>query len=239
MTRPVVAIDGPAGAGKTTASRALARRLGFAHVDTGAMYRAVGILAEERGVALDDDAALAQLVAGLSFELAEGGERLLVRGAGPVSGTPGRDVVGRDLSEAIRGPHAGELASRVSTRPVVRERLVALQRALGAEGGIVMEGRDIGTVVFPDAAAKLFLTADPSERARRRAVELRARGGEVDEQTLARELARRDQRDQGREHSPLRPAPDAVVLDRTRLAFEAVVDAMERVVRARCMIDPP
>jgi len=234
MTRPVVAIDGPAGAGKTTASRALARRLGFAHVDTGAMYRAVGILAEELGVALDDDAALAQLVAGLSFELAEGGERLLVRGAGPVSGTSGRD-----LSDAIRGPHAGELASRVSTRPAVRERLVALQRDLGAGGGIVMEGRDIGTVVFPDAAAKLFLTADPTERARRRAAELRARGGEVDEQALARDLAQRDQRDQGREHSPLRPAPDAVVLDTTRLTFEAVVDAMEHVVRARWMIDPP
>jgi cytidylate kinase len=234
MTRPVVAIDGPAGAGKTTASRALARRLGFAHVDTGAMYRAVGVLAEEQGVALDDDAALAHLVAGLSFELAEGGERLLVRGAGPASGTPGRD-----LSDAIRGPHAGELASRVSTRPVVRERLVALQRALGAGGGIVMEGRDIGTVVFPDAAAKLFLTADPTERARRRAAELRARGGEVDEQALAGELAQRDQRDQGREHSPLRPASDAVVLDTTRLTFEAVVDAMERVVRARWMRDSP
>ena len=230
MTRPVIAIDGPAGAGKTSASRALARRLGFAHVDTGAMYRAVGVLAEEAGVALDDDAALARLIADLSFELAEGGERLLVRGGGPGPGTGG---AGRDLSDAIRGPHAGELASRVSTRPVVRERLVALQRALGTGGGIVMEGRDIGTVVFPDAAAKLYLTAEPTERARRRAAELRARGTEVDEQALARELARRDERDRERVHSPLRPAPDAVVLDTTQLTLEAVVDAMEDVVRAR------
>src|SRR5262245_35614283 len=164
MTRPVVAIDGPAGAGKTSASRALARRLGFAHVDTGAMYRAVGVLAEEQGVALDDDATLARLVEGLSFELADGGERLLVVGRDLQGGDLGR----RDLSDAIRGPHAGELASRVSTRPPVRERLVALQRALAAGGGIVMEGRDIGTVVFPDAPAKLFLTADAPERARRR-----------------------------------------------------------------------
>jgi CMP/dCMP kinase len=227
MTRPVVAIDGPAGAGKTSASRALARRLGFAHVDTGAMYRAVGVLAEEQGVALDDDVALGGLVADLTFELAEGGRRLLVRGQGA-------GAVGRDLSDAIRGPHAGELASKVSTRPVVRERLVALQRLLGAGGGIVMEGRDIGTVVFPDAAAKLYLTADPAERARRRAAELRARGTEVDEQALARELARRDERDKGRAHSPLRPAPDAIVLDTTELTLDAVVDAMESAVRARC-----
>jgi len=229
MTRPVVAIDGPAGAGKTSASRALARRLGFAHVDTGAMYRAVGVLAEEQGMALDDDAALGRLVADLTFELAEGGQRLLVRGGGAGAG-----AVGRDLSDAIRGAHAGELASKVSTRPVVRERLVALQRLLGAGGGIVMEGRDIGTVVFPDAAAKLYLTADPAERARRRAAELRARGTDVDEQALARELARRDERDKSRAHSPLRPAPDAIVLDTTELTLDVVVDAMESAVRARC-----
>ena len=220
MTRPVVAIDGPAGAGKTTASRALARRLGFAHVDTGAMYRAVGILAEERGVALDDDAALAQLVAGLSFELAEGGERLLVRGAGPVSGTSGRD-----LSDAIRGPHAGELASRVSTRPAVRERLVALQRDLGAGGGIVMEGRDIGTVVFPDAAAKLFLTASEDTRATRR---INERGGVDDE--LGRELAARDSKDS--QTNPPAPAPGAVEIDTEYKDVRRVLDEALKIVRA-------
>ena len=215
----MIAVDGPAGAGKSSASRALARRLGFGYVDTGAMYRAVGVLAAERGIDADDAAALGRLVAGLDFELARDGERLLIGG--------------RDLSAAIRRPEAGELASRVSTQPVVRQRLVALQRALGAAGGVVMEGRDIGTVVFPDARVKLYLTADPAARAARRAAELRAAAATVDEAALARELAERDRRDAGRAHSPLRPAADAVVLDTTALTLEDVVEAMERVVRER------
>jgi len=215
----VIAVDGPAGAGKSSASRALARRLGFGYVDTGAMYRAVGVLAAERGIDPDDAAALGRLVAALDFELARDGERLLVGG--------------RDLSAAIRRPEAGGLASRVSTQPVVRQLLVALQRALGAAGGVVMEGRDIGTVVFPDARVKLYLTADPATRAARRAAELRAAAATVDEAALARELAERDRRDAGRAHSPLRPAADAVVLDTTALTLEDVVEAMERVVRER------
>ena len=215
----MIAVDGPAGAGKSSASRALARRLGFGYVDTGAMYRAVGVLAAERGIDADDAAALGRLVAGLDFELARDGERLLIGG--------------RDLSAAIRRPEAGELASRVSTQPVVRQRLVALQRALGAAGGVVMEGRDIGTVVFPDARVKLYLTADPATRAARRAAELRAAAATVDEAALARELAERDRRDAGRAHSPLRPAADTVVLDTTALTLEDVVEAMERVVRER------
>ena len=215
----MIAVDGPAGAGKSSASRALARRLGFGYVDTGAMYRAVGVLAAERGIDADDAAALGRLVAGLDFELARDGERLLIGG--------------RDLSAAIRRPEAGGLASRVSTQPVVRQRLVALQRALGAAGGVVMEGRDIGTVVFPDARVKLYLTADPATRAAQRAAELRAAAATVDEAALARELAERDRRDAGRAHSPLRPAADAVVLDTTALTLEDVVEAMERVVRER------
>ena len=216
MTQPlVVAVDGPAGAGKSTASRALARRLGFSHVDTGAMYRVVGVLARERAIVLDDDEALGLLVGGLSFAIGEG-ERLLADG--------------RDLTDAIRRADAGELASRVAARPVVRTRLVPLQRALAAPAGVVMEGRDIGTVVFPDA---LYLTAAPGERARRRAVELRARGETIDEAALARDIAARDRRDSERAHSPLRPAADAVVLDTTTLTLETVVDEMERIARAR------
>ena len=219
----MVAVDGPAGAGKSSASRALAHRLGFGYVDTGAMYRAVGVLAAERGIDPDDAAALGRLVAGLDFELARDGERLLVGG--------------RDLSAAIRRPDAGELASRISTHPAVRQRLVALQRELGAGGGVgggvVMEGRDIGTVVFPDAPVKLYLTADPTARAARRAAELRARAERVDEAALARELAERDRRDAARAHSPLRPAADAIVLDTTALTLEEVVDRMERLVRER------
>jgi len=219
VTQPlVVAVDGPAGAGKSTASRALARRLGFSHVDTGAMYRVVGVLARERAIALDDDEALGLLVGGLSFAIGEG-ERLLADG--------------RDLTDAIRRADAGELASRVAARPVVRTRLVPLQRALAAPAGVVMEGRDIGTVVFPDAPVKLYLTAAPGERARRRAVELRARGETIDEAALARDIAARDRRDSERVHSPLRPAADAVVLDTTTLTLETVVDEMERIARAR------
>jgi len=219
MSIAVVTIDGPAGAGKSSAARALATRLGFAHVDTGAMYRAVGVLAHDQGIGLDDDAALAAALADWRFELDPGQGRILVDG--------------RDLSAVIRRPDAGELASRVSTRPVVRERLVALQRLLGAAGGVVMEGRDIGTVVFPDALVKLYLTASPAVRAERRATELRALGEQVDEAALARDLAERDRRDAERTHSPLRPAPDAVVLDTTNLTLDAVVDAMEGVARAR------
>jgi cytidylate kinase len=220
----VVAIDGPAGAGKSTSSQLLARRLGFSYVDTGAMYRTVGVLAHERGLAFDDDAALGELTAGLRFELHPNGERLIVDG--------------RDLSSVIRRPDAGELASRVSTRPPVRERLVAFQRRLGAAGGVVMEGRDIGTVVFPDAAVKFFLTAEPAERARRRAAELQARGEAIDEAALARELAARDRRDSRRDASPLRPAPDAIVLDTTGMSLEAVVAEMERHARARLGLHP-
>jgi cytidylate kinase len=221
MRRIVVAVDGPAGAGKSTASRALAGRLGYAYVDTGAMYRAVGVIAHRRGVALDDDEALARLVGGLRFEPRDMG---------------GLAVDGTDVSVEIRRADAGELASRVSTRPVVRERLVAVQRALGAGGGVVMEGRDIGTVVFPNAAVKLYLTADPIERARRRATELRARGETVDEVALTREIAARDERDSARSHSPLRPATDALRLDTTGLTLEQVVARMEQEVVA-CLAD--
>ena len=220
MRRIVVAIDGPAGAGKSTASRALAQRLGYGYVDTGAMYRAVGVLAAERGVAFEDDDALERLVTGLSFELRDGGTALAVDG--------------REVSAAIRRADAGDLASRVSTRPAVRSRLVALQRALGASGGVVMEGRDIGTVVFPDAPVKLYLIASPAERARRRAAELRARGEQVDEAALAADLTARDRRDSERAHSPLRPASDARLIDTTHLSLDEVVDRMEEAVR-RCL----
>jgi cytidylate kinase len=204
----VVAIDGPAGAGKSSTSKALAARLGFRHVDTGAMYRVVGVLAHEAGVALDDDTALARLVDAIVFD--EAGERIVVGG--------------RDLTQAIRAADAGDWASKVSTRPVVRARLVALQRRLADAGSLVMEGRDIGTVVFPDATVKVFLTADPRERARRRAAEMRVRGERVDEEALATAIAERDRRDSERAAAPLRPAADAVVVDTTSADLAAVVE---------------
>ena len=207
---PVVAIDGPAGAGKSSASKGLATRLGFRHVDTGAMYRVVGVLARDGGIAADDDAALRRLVDGIVFDRVDDE---IVAG-------------GRNLTRAIREGDAGDWASKVSTRPVVRERLVALQRRLGAGGGVVMEGRDIGTVVFPEAPVKVFLTAAPRERARRRAVELRAKGEAVDEEALAAAIAERDRRDSERAEAPLRPATDAVVLDTSRLDLLAVIDRL-------------
>jgi len=210
----VVAIDGPAGAGKSSASRALAARLGFRHVDTGAMYRVVGVLARDAGIAADDDAALAGLIDDLAFD--EIAERVVVRG--------------RDLTTVIREGDAGDWASRVSTRPVVREHLVALQRRLGAAGPTVMEGRDIGTVVFPHTPVKIFLTAGAAERARRRAIDLRAQGEAVDEAALARAIAERDKRDSERATAPLRPAADAVVVDTTAMSFDAVVDRLLAIV---------
>jgi CMP/dCMP kinase len=211
----VVAIDGPAGAGKSSVSRALAGRLGFRHVDTGAMYRVVGVLARDGGIAPDDDGALARLVDALRFD--EVGDRIVVGG--------------RDLTQAIRAADAGDWASKVSTRPAVRERLVALQRRLGDGGGVVMEGRDIGTVVFPDAAVKVFLTADAGERAHRRGAELRARGEDVDEGALAATIAERDRRDSSRADSPLRPAADAAVVDTTGLALADVIERLLALVR--------
>ena len=213
----VIAIDGPAGAGKSSVSRALAARLGFTYVDTGAMYRAVGVLADEAGIALDDDVRLQQLLDQMAF--AAEGERLTVNG--------------RDMSIVIRRGDAGELASRVSTRPAVRNRLVALQQQLGATADVVMEGRDIGTVVFPDAELKVFLTATATERARRRALDLAAHGERVDEAALVLSLEQRDRRDSERAIAPLRPAPAAVTLDTSALPFDAVVDQLEHLARAR------
>jgi cytidylate kinase len=207
----VVAIDGPAGAGKSTVSRRLAHALGFRYVDTGAMYRAVGVLAAERGLDLADATALGHLCEQLDIVFEDRPEGLRIV------------VGGRDLTAAIRTAEAGQLASKVSTQPAVRERLVAWQRRLGSGGGVVMEGRDIGTVVFPDAALKIYLTASPAERARRRCAELAARGEAADPTAVIREIEERDRRDAGRAHSPLRPAADALLVDTGGRTIEAVV----------------
>jgi len=211
MKRLIITIDGPAGAGKSTVSRHLAAQLGYRYVDTGAMYRVIGVLAAERAIELDDELQLAALC-----------DQVTIRFEAD------RDDVktfadDRDLSGLIRTAAAGQLASKVSMLPAVRERLVAQQRTLGAAGGVVMEGRDIGTVVFPDAPLKIFLDASPAERARRRAVELRARGETVDLAAMEREIAERDARDRSRAHSPLRPATDARVIDSTGRDAEAIV----------------
>lgn len=221
MAKPTIAIDGPAGAGKSTVSRRLARELGLRYVDTGAMYRVVGVLADQEGIDLADAAPLSALCDGLDlrFEERDDGVHVIANG--------------RDLSAAIRTAAAGQLASKVSVLPEVRERLVALQRAMAAGGGVVMEGRDIGTVVLPGATVKIFLVASAAERGRRRSAELAARGEAADVAQVTREIEERDRRDQGRTHSPLRPADDALVVDTTSEPVEAVVARVRALVAAR------
>jgi len=200
----VVAIDGPAGAGKSTVARATAQALGFTYLDSGAMYRAVGLkLLDEGGAASDAAAAI-------DIELSD---RVLADG--------------RDVTEAIRAPEVSEAASRVATNPAVRAALVAKQRALMADGDWVAEGRDIGTVVMPDAEVKVFLTADAGERARRRAAELG-----TDVETVMRDQALRDAQDTEREHSPLQAAADATELDTSGLDVDQVVERIVAMVEA-------
>jgi CMP/dCMP kinase len=214
----LVAIDGPAGAGKSTVARAVARELGFTYLDSGAMYRCVALLSITSP--REEPAALAR-----SARIEMGGTP---SSRGPDPGAVDRvRFNGRDVTEEIRAPEVSEAASRVAADPGVREALVAKQRELIAGGDWVAEGRDIGTVVAPDAALKVFLTADARERARRRAVELGADPG-----TVLAEQALRDERDTTREHSPLRPAPGAVTLDTTGLSVEQVVERIAVLARA-------
>lgn len=219
MKHVVVAIDGPGGAGKSTVSRTLARELGYQYVDTGAMYRVIGVLAAEQGLDIDDHSALAQLcdATSMEFEHSDGSVRVC--------------AAGRDLTDVIRTAEAAQHASRYSTVPVVRERLVAKQREIGAAADVVMEGRDIGTVVFPHAPVKIYLEASPRERARRRAIDLYGSGAtEQQIEAIEKEIAERDTRDRGRAHSPLRPASDAVLFDTTSTSIEEVVDTLRALV---------
>ena len=197
----VIAIDGPAGAGKSTVARAVARTLGLTYLDSGAMYRSVALAALRAGASLDDGPALGRLARGLEVALANGRVSL----------------DGEDVTEAIRSPAVSAAASRVSVHPAVREAMVERQRALIAAGDYVAEGRDIGTVVSPEAALKVFLTASDAERARRRAAET----GEPLADVQAAQ-ASRDARDRGREHGALRAADDAVEIDTTALAASEV-----------------
>jgi cytidylate kinase len=213
----IVTIDGPAGSGKSTTARALAARLGFEFLDTGAMYRAVALAALRAGVAWDDHAALGLLLARIHLEM-----------------PPGQVLLdGEDVSGLIRTAEVSQGASVVAASHAVRPRLAELQRQIADGRNMVCEGRDQGTVVFPDAACKFFLVADAEERLRRRAGELEARGERVDLDALRQAQAERDQRDSGRDLAPLRQADDAVLVDSTGLTPEQVMERMEQEVRRR------
>ncbi|MBU8894541.1 (d)CMP kinase [Corallococcus sp. M34] len=219
----IVAIDGPAGAGKSTVSKILARRLGFALVDTGAIYRCVALMARREGLAFNDDAGLEALLARVRIHFQVQGEDNHVF------------LGGQDVSGEIRTPDVSMGASQVSSRPVVRAGLLQLQRrlALEAQSGAILEGRDIGTVVFPDADAKFFLEANPDVRARRRFEELFEKGVESSLEDVLSDQTRRDAADTARTVAPLKAADDAVRVDSSALPLSEVVQTLEEEIRRR------
>ena len=214
---PVIAIDGPAGAGKSTLAARLAKKLGYVNIESGAMYRALALKAIEESVSLDDEKALAALARGSRIKLEPHGDGNRVR------------LDGRDVSRRIRRPDVTEAASRLSVHPAVRRWMVARQRELGASGGVIMEGRDIGTKVFPRAQVKVFLDAAPEVRGQRRFRQQPGAAAPPPERILE-ELRARDLRDRSRAHSPLTPAPDAVILDSTVLSLAQVVARVQGLV---------
>lgn len=215
----VIAIDGPVGAGKSTAARRVAEVLGYIYIDSGAMYRALGWKAVQADVDLQDPTRLAELAAATDIRVTAGrsGPRVLVDG--------------EDVTDALRTPAMDRTSSLVSVVPEVRRRLVAIQRALAKEGGVVMDGRDIGSVVFPGADVKFYLDADPVVRATRRLEDLRRSGVEVTPEVVQTDVARRDERDRQRDASPLRAAADAIRIDSTLLGPEEVATSMLEEIR--------
>jgi CMP/dCMP kinase len=218
--RPVIAIDGPAGAGKSTLAAHLARKFGFLNLETGAMYRALALKAIENDLAFEDAAALMDLAeyTRIALEPQTDGNRVVLDGV--------------DVSRRVRDADVTEAASKVSVHPALRAWMVTQQRKLGERGGVVMEGRDIGTAVFPDAEVKIFLDAAPEVRGSRRFRQRLPEQAKVTEESVLKELRARDERDRNRAESPLRPAEDAVVLDSTAMTLEEVLAAAEEIVRS-------
>jgi cytidylate kinase len=220
--RLVIALDGPSGAGKSTAGRGLAERLGYTFIDTGAMYRALALKALRAGVALDDGEALAALLSRTAIALADAGRAV--------------SLDGEDVSAAIRTREVSDAAWRVGAHGAVRRAMVARQQQMGRAGGVVMDGRDIGTAVFPGADVKFFVLADPARRAQRRHRELQAAGQAADLGAIEQDVRERDQRDTTRAESPLVRAADAVDVDTTDLSPDEVVERMLAIVRERAAV---
>jgi len=220
MRRPIVAIDGPAASGKSTTARLVAERLGYRWVDTGAMYRALALKVVREKIKPWEEGRLREMLGRTEVRLEEGDGGLRVL------------LDGEDVTDLVRSPEVTRAVSWVCALPFVREAMVQLQRRMAAGGGVVMEGRDIGTIVVPDAEVKVFLDADVRERARRRWRELREKGMDVSLEDVERELEERDRKDSAREHSPLRRAPDAILVDTTNLSVEEQVERIVRMVKA-------
>lgn len=226
MKRMTIAIDGPAASGKSTVGARLAEQLGYTYVDTGAMYRAVTWAALERGVDIADDAALTALAEALTIDITN---------EGPADGRQYTVLAdGRDITWAIREPRVNEYVSPVSACSGVRAALVPKQREIAARGGVVMVGRDIGTVVLPEAEVKIYLDASLEERTRRRWAEAQARGMDLSREEVRADLVNRDRIDSSRQDSPLTVAPDALVIDSTTLSVDEVVALILRAVAERC-----
>ena len=216
-----IAIDGPAGAGKSTIAQSVAKSLGFIYVDTGALYRAVGLFALREGIPHTDEDALISRLPEVKVELAyRDGLQLIFLG-------------GLDVTGEIRGPQMGNIASDVSAFPGVRDFLLGMQREMAGKHNVIMDGRDIGTVVLPGADLKIFLTATPEDRAKRRHLEFTAKGNNISYEQVLEDIKRRDANDMGRATAPLKPAPDAVILDTTGNEFQQSVDLVLRVIRER------
>ncbi|MGZ3524001.1 MAG: (d)CMP kinase [Thermodesulfobacteriota bacterium] len=212
-----IAIDGPSGAGKSTVAKALAKRLSYIYIDTGAMYRSVALKVKEKAISPQDESAVSQLASSLHLTLIPEGGQIRVL------------CDGQDVTEAIRTPEISRLASHISQQRAVREALVQMQREMAKGGGVILEGRDIGTVVFPDAEVKFYLDADSDERIRRRYEEMVDKGIKVDLKQTEEELVQRDQNDMHRIHSPLKRANDAIYIDSTHRSVDEIVEEMTRI----------